>query len=66
MTNFEVIQKITGIKEFSELIYSFAEKAGSPEKLAEELAEEIPEEGLRTLESVAQGGNYPLSFDGMQ
>lgn len=66
MTKLDVLHGITGVKEFSNLIYRMAIEAGSPEKLAEELDKEIPEEGLRTLQSVAQSGNYPLSLDGMQ
>lgn len=66
MTVFEVIQKITGVKEFSNLLYAFAVKAGSPEKLAEALSRELSEKELRIIKSAAQSGNYPLSFDGMQ
>lgn len=66
MTKFEVIRKITGVKEFSNLVYALAIDSGSPEKLAEELGKVLTEEELRTIESVAQSGNYPLSFEGRQ
>lgn len=62
MTRFEVLCHITDVKQFSGLIYEFVMKTGSVEALEKELSTEIPEEGLRTLQSIAQSGNYPLSF----
>lgn len=62
MTRFEALKAITSVKEFSNHIYDFAMRAGSPEKLAEFLADELTEEGLRLLKTVVQKGNYPISF----
>lgn len=66
MKKFEVIRLITGVKEFSNVIYDMAKIAGSAEGLQKMLLEELTEEGLRTIQSVAHSGNYPLSFDGKQ
>ncbi len=66
MQIFEVLQCITKAKEYSQIVYALSKKAGSPEELEKLLLEVIPEEQLQTLRSVAQRGNYPISFDGMQ
>lgn len=66
MTKFEVLKGITGIAEFSRLLFDMTEKAGSAEELERDLRMEIPESGLEIIESVARSGNYPLSLDGMQ
>lgn len=66
MTKFDVLKGITGVKEFSRLIFGMAEKAGTPEKLEKELSRELFEEELQTIRSVAQNGIYPLSLDGIQ
>lgn len=66
MTRFEALKAITGVKEFSNHIYDFAVKAGSPEKLTEFLEGELTEDGLQLLKAVAQKGNYPISLDGLQ
>lgn len=66
MTKFEVLKGITGIAEFSRLLFDMAEKAGTAEELERDLHMEIPESGLEIIESVARSGNYPLSLDGMQ
>ncbi|WP_373264536.1 hypothetical protein [Hungatella hathewayi] len=66
MKKFDVIRSITEVKEFSNIIYDMAKIAGSSEGLQQMLSEELTEEGLRTIQSVAHSGNYPLSFDGKQ
>lgn len=66
MRKFEVIRSITGVKEFSNIVYDMAKSATSPEDLQEMFFEELTEEGLRTIQSVAHSGNYPLSLDGKQ
>lgn len=63
MTRFDVLKSITGINEFAKLSYEMVTETGSPEKFAELLRSEIPKEGLQTLMSIAQSGNYPLSFN---
>ena len=64
MTKFEAIRSVTGVKEFSVLIFELVKNAGSPENLEKELSEEITAEGLQTLMSVARRGNYPFSLVG--
>lgn len=66
MTKFEVIQSITGVNEFSKIVFDLAKKAGTPEALEEDLRTDVSAEGLKTLKSIAQRGNYPLSFEGKQ
>jgi hypothetical protein len=66
MTKFEVLKGITGVAEYSRILFDMAEKAGSAKELERDLSMEIPESGLEIIESVARSGNYPLSFDGMQ
>ena len=63
---FDVLKGVSEIKEFSVNVFGMAKKAGSPEKLAEMLSEELPDAGLQTIRSIAQCGDYPLSLDGIQ
>lgn len=63
MTKLEAVRSITGAKEFSKIVFELVERAGTPEELEKNLCTELTEEGLTTLRSVAQHGNYPLSFD---
>ena len=62
VTKFEAIRCIEGAKEFSDIIWGLVKKIETPEELVKELLEEIPEEGLQTLKSIAKKGNYPLSL----
>lgn len=66
VTKFEVLRKISGIEEFSSLVFYLARKSDTVEALTKDLSTELSEEGLQTIKSVAQAGNYPLSFDGIQ
>lgn len=66
MTKFEVIRKIFGIQEFSSLVFDLAWRSKTEDEFMKFLSEELTEEGLQTIRSVAQSGNYPLSLDGMQ
>jgi len=66
VTKFDVLKGITGVAEFSRLVIDMVEKAGSAENLEKDLQMEIPEPGLKIIESTARSGNYPLSFDGIQ
>lgn len=65
MTRSDVLRNIDGVGEFSRLVFDMVEKAGTPEKLAKTLSEELPDVGLQTLRSIAQHGDYPLSLDGI-
>jgi hypothetical protein len=66
LTKFEAIQKISGVHEYSKLMFELSKKAGTPEDLEKDLSMELTEEGLQVLRTVAQNGNYPLSLEGMQ
>lgn len=66
MTKFDVVRSIYGVKEFSNLMFWLAQDVGSQEKLAELLAQEVPEEVLQFICSVAPKYNYPISFSGLQ
>lgn len=66
MTKFEVLRRISGIKQFSDIMFGMAKKAESPKELEEELSKELSERGLQIIKSAAQSGDYPLSLDGMQ
>lgn len=66
MTKFEALRNVSGVKEFSSLVFYLARKSESVEELTKDLSAELEEEGLQTLKSVAQRGNYPLSLDGLQ
>jgi len=63
MTKFEVLKGITGVAEFSRLLFDMAEKAESAEELEKDLRTEVPESGLKIIESIARSGNYPLSLE---
>ena len=66
MTKFELLKGITGVREYSRLLFDMTEKAGSAENLEKDLQMKIPESGLEIIKSIARSGNYPLSLDGMQ
>lgn len=66
MTKFEVIRSVTGVTEFARLVFDLIQKTENVEQFERELASEIPEEGLQTIRSIAQKGNYPLPLDGLQ
>ncbi|WP_349674874.1 hypothetical protein [Lacrimispora sp.] len=66
MTKFEVIRSITDVSKFTEVVFDIVNTTESAEQLKEVLSEQLTKEGLQTIMSVAQSGNYPLSLDGMQ
>lgn len=66
MTKFEVLKRITGVEEYSRLVFEFVKKSGSPEELAKELSRELPADAMKTLTRIANSKNYPLSLEGMQ
>ena len=66
MTKFSVVQSITGVSEYSRLIFEMARKADSAEMLEKELSMELAGAGLQAIMSAAQSGNYPLSLDRLQ
>ena len=62
MTRFEAVRAIYGVDEFSRLIVPVVRENDTPEKLAEFLSHELPEEKQQSIRTMAQGGNYPISF----
>ena len=65
MKKIEVLEAITDVEKFSEMVVDLVEEAKTSEKLAKLLAEDFTEKGLQTVESIAQS-DYPLSFDRKQ
>ena len=66
MTKFDVVKNITGIEEFSRLIFGMVQQAKEPSELVTILSEEVTGERLQTVMSVANSGNYPLFLNGIQ
>lgn len=66
MTKFKVLRAISDVTKFSEILFEICKNAKSAEDLENDLITELSEEGLQTVMSVAQSGNYPLSLDGLQ
>ncbi|MDF2842510.1 MAG: hypothetical protein K0R00_936 [Herbinix sp.] len=65
MRSFDLLRSITDIKKYSSVIFDVFKDAESAEMIEEILNTEIEEEGLQTIESIAQSG-YPLSLEGKQ
>ncbi len=65
MSKYEVLKAISDIKVFSSLIFDILKDKETPNEIESLLAEEIPEEGLQVLESIARKG-YPLSLERKQ
>lgn len=66
MTKFEILQRISDARIFSELIFDITQDMKSSEQLTEFLIAPLNEKQLQTIRSVAESGNYPLSLDGLQ
>ena len=65
-TRFEAMKAITNERKFSELVFDIIVKCDSPITFAKFLSEELTKGQLRTIRSVAERGDYPLSLDGKQ
>lgn len=65
LTKFEVLKMITDEQKFSEMIFDMLHEYDTSDKLAEFLSEEMPDNGLQTVQSIAQS-DYPLSFERRQ
>ena len=65
MKKLDVLKSITDEKKFSELVFDLIKTCKEPESLANLLAGEVADDGIQTLESIAQSG-YPLSFERRQ
>lgn len=66
MRKLDVIKNINGVTEFAKIVFDLVQKAGNVEQFEQDLASEIPQEGLQTIRSIAQNGSYPLSLDGLE
>lgn len=66
MTKFEVVRSITGVTEFSNLIFHLAMEAGSPEALKENLSKNLSGDEMQIIKLAARSKDYPLSLDGLQ
>lgn len=66
MTRFDVLRAVTDVSKFSILLFDILKNHKTPDDIADFLGERLTENQLRTVMSVADSGNYPLSFDGRQ
>lgn len=65
MTRFEAVKLITNEQTFSELLFDLIAEYGTKDEFAKFLSEDMTEEQLQTLKSIAASG-YPLSLERMQ
>lgn len=65
MTRFEAIKLITNEQTFSELLFDLIAEYGTKDEFAKFLSEDMTEEQLQTLKSIA-ASDYPLSLERMQ
>lgn len=63
MRRFDALRAVSGVSEFSGLIFDILKDKTTLDELTKFLAEEMSEKQLQTLMSVAESGNYPLSMD---
>lgn len=63
MRKFDMVRSITGVEEFSRLVFSLAHEVKEPSEFAAVMAQEFTEEQLQTVMSVAESGNYPLNLN---
>lgn len=66
MTRFDVLRAVTDVSKFSILLFDILKNHKTPDDVADFLGERLTEKQLQTVMSVADSGNYPLSFDGRQ
>lgn len=66
LTYFDVLRGLTDVGEFSKLAFEIMKKVKTPEELQEYLSKQLTGEGLQTVLSIAQTGNFPLSLNGLQ
>lgn len=66
MTRFEALRAVTGVREYSSLIFDILRDKKNLDDMTEFLSEELTENQLQTIRSIAESGNYPLSLDGLQ
>lgn len=65
MTRFEAVKLITNEQTFSELLFDLIAEYGTKDEFAKFLSEDMTEEQLQTLKSIA-ASDYPLSLERMQ
>lgn len=65
VTRFEAVKLITNEQTFSELLFDLIAEYGTKDEFAKFLSEDMTEEQLQTLKSIA-ASDYPLSLERMQ
>lgn len=65
LTKFEVLQRITDVQKFSELVFDMTQTASDESAFYDLLTNELTEKELQTVRSIAQT-DYPLSFERKQ
>lgn len=67
MRKIDLLKRITGIEEFSELIYRLCKNCKDEKELADLLSQEFSEQELQFIITEASAHkDYPLSLDGLQ
>lgn len=66
MRRFDALRAVSGVSEFSSLIFDILKDKTTIDDLTKFLTEELSEKQQQTLISVAESGNYPLSMDGLR
>lgn len=66
MTKFQVIQQISDPDKFAELIFDMINEADTVDGFKTLIKEELTENQLQTVKSIADKSDYPLSLDGLQ
>lgn len=66
MRRFDALRAVSGVSEFSGLIFDILKDKTTLDELTKFLAEDLSEKQRQILLSVAESGNYPLSMDGLR
>lgn len=63
---FQVLQSITDVNAFSNMIWNLIRVRKNPDEVAELLKKELTDDELQAICTAAQKGNYPLSLEQLQ
>lgn len=63
---FQVLQSITDVNAFSNMIWNLIRVRKNPDEVAELLKKELTDDELQAICAAAQKGNYPLSLEQLQ
>ncbi|MBU9739704.1 hypothetical protein [Diplocloster agilis] len=66
MTKFQVIQQISDPDKFAELIFDMINEVDTVDGFKTLIKEELTENQLQTVKSIADKSDYPLSLEGLQ